>query len=278
MRLKEYFTGVCDLLSEVYPAEEARAMAFILFENRLHRRREDLYSRPDEEVREDPALADAVRQLRQHRPLQYVLGETECCGYLFHVDENVLIPRPETEELVRWITADWHGKTPRILDIGTGSGVIAVSLARNLPGAIVSALDVSPGALAVARENAGRNGANVTFTQADILKEFPEGTFDVIVSNPPYVRESEKERMRRNVLDYEPHRALFVPDGDPLLFYRRIAAIGTRQLDSGGALYVEINESCGPQTADLMSEAGYADIELRTDIFGKDRMLKGVWR
>ncbi|MCD8185283.1 MAG: peptide chain release factor N(5)-glutamine methyltransferase, partial [Rikenellaceae bacterium] len=268
----------CTVVSEVYPPEEGRAITFQLFESLLGLRREDIFLLSEAECEPSEAISQAVEQLLHHRPLQYILGETEFYGLPFYVNEKVLIPRPETEELVQWIIHDYKGTSPRILDIGTGNGAIAVSLAKNLPEASVFAVDISSGALETARENARLNQVNVQFTQADILQEHPEGIFDVIVSNPPYVRKTEKSLMRRNVLDHEPDIALFVPDDDPLLFYRRIAELAKSRLNDNGTLYFEINEAFGPQIQELLSALGYTEIEIRSDIFGKDRMAKGTKR
>jgi len=276
MQRKEFFDQTCKQLSEIYPPEEARAMAFGLFEKYLQLPRQDIFLVPGAGIEPTGAFADALEQLRNGRPLQYILGETEFYGLRFRVDENVLIPRPETEELVQWILNDWKNGAPHILDIGTGSGAIAVSLAKNLPDARVSALDISVGALVTAKENARLNNVEIDFRQMDILTDIPTGKFDVIVSNPPYVRDSERVQMHRNVLDHEPDNALFVPDSDPLRFYRRITESGMELLKEKGALYFEINEAFGSETADLLVNSGYTDMEIRPDIFGKDRMVKGI--
>lgn len=279
MRRKEFFDRICGKLGGIYPAQEARAITFILFESFLGVSKTDLFLDPAEELCSDTGpLESALKQLSEHRPLQYVLGETEFFGLPFKVDENVLVPRPETEELVRWIIRDSGNEPVRMLDIGTGSGAIAVSVARNCPASMVTAVDISAGALGVARENALRNGVEVDFSEMDILNAEPAGKFDVVVSNPPYVRELEKEAMRRNVLDYEPETALFVPDHDPLLFYRRIVEVSTRVLQSGGRLYFEINEEFGQETAALMRSHGFFDVEIRKDMFEKDRMVRGRWK
>ena len=275
MRRRELISHIQKELSEVYPAEEARAIGYILLERVLGLHRETVALEPDAEVLLPLTFTDALEQLRRYRPLQYVLGETEFGGMRLRVDESVLIPRPETEELVRWIGSEWREKSPAVLDIGTGSGAIAVALAKQLPGAVVTAVDVSPEALDVAAGNARTNGARIAFLQMDILQETPPGKFDIIVSNPPYVRDSERVHMRRNVLDYEPATALFVPDDDPLLFYRRIVELGTLLLKGGGSLYFEINETFGKEAAELLSEGGYTEVEIRRDIFEKDRMIRG---
>jgi release factor glutamine methyltransferase len=194
----------------------------------------------------------------------------------FEVDRNVLIPRPETRELVEWIVQDWSRKEAcRILDIGTGSGCIAISLAKQIEGAKVEAWDISEGALQVARRNCVRNDAEVLLNRKDVLAALPEGmSYDVIVSNPPYICEKEKVDMDANVLDWEPEGALFVPDADPLLFYRKIAELGVSMLAEGGSLYFEINRAYGEQTVDMLVSLGYGNIELRKDSWGNDRMIK----
>jgi release factor glutamine methyltransferase len=275
MEHKACFDRIRQELSVVYPPEEARAIAFVLFEEYLHLSRSDLFLDPAARIDPSPALEQALRELLSHRPLQYVLGHAEFCGLTFQVDERVLIPRSETEELVRWIADEWAGRSPRILDIGTGSGAIAIALANIFPQAVVCAVDISEAALRVAESNAKSAGVGVVFQRCDILRELPAGRFDVIVSNPPYVRRSEKALMRRNVLDYEPEIALFVPDDDPLRFYRRIAALGREMLNAGGMLYLEINEAFGDETAALLTDTGYSDVALRRDFFGRERMLKG---
>jgi len=274
MRRKEYFDLIRTRLSGIYGVEEAGALGWHLLESCVNLNREAVYAEPDAPVSPSPAVEAAIRELERHRPLQYVLGHTEFYGLPFRVDERVLIPRPETEELVRWIAGDWRGKSPAVLDIGTGSGAIAVALARSLPGSAVTALDVSPGALEVAGENARANGVEVRAIRCDVLRETPAGEYDMIVSNPPYVRESERTSMHPNVLDHEPGLALFVPDDDPLRFYRRIAELGLALLKPGGALYLEINEAFGAETAALLEGSGYTDVRLRKDLFGKDRMIR----
>ena len=251
-------------------------MAFVLLEEYAGLSREAIFLDPDAGIEPSSALFDALEQLYTHRPLQYVLGHAEFCGLVFAVNEDVLIPRPETEELVEWISREWKGRPVRILDIGTGSGAIAVALAKKLTEAMVSAVDISEKAILMAAANAAGNAVQVSFAVCDILNGKPEGKFDVIVSNPPYVRHSEQEFMRKNVLDYEPGNALFVPDDDPLLFYRRIAGLGREMLNEGGALYFEINEAFGNETVRLLTELGYSQIEIRADILGKERMVKGI--
>lgn len=230
--------------------------------------------KPD--VERDRRLADALARLAGGEPLQYLLGWAPFCGLQFKVDSRVLIPRPETAELVEWVEQDCAG-TGSLLDIGTGSGCIAVTLAHKLPGWKVQGWDISADALDVARENSRLNGTQVTFSQVDILADAkPEGRFDVIVSNPPYVLDSERDSMESTVLDYEPHTALFVRDNDPLVFYRAIAEFAVGALNGGGRLYFEINPLKAQDMNDLLVDAGFHNVELRNDIFGKTRMIKAV--
>ncbi len=229
---------------------------------------------PDTE--RDKKLDDAVKRLAKGEPLQYVIGTAPFCGLQFKVDSRVLIPRPETAELVEWVARD-AGADGALLDIGTGSGCIAVTLAHKLPGWKVQGWDISKGALDVARENNLHNGTDVEFRNVDILSNpASDCKFEVIVSNPPYVLEQEKAQMEDTVLDYEPHTALFVPDGDALLFYRAIAEFGKKALVDGGALYFEINPLEASALKELLEQTGYHNVELRKDIFGKQRMIKAL--
>ena len=223
-------------------------------------------------------LGNAIERLKKQEPIQYILGYSDFCGLRFKVTPATLIPRPETSELVEWIASESAGEE-RILDIGTGSGCIAVSLADKLPKATVAAWDISTEALAVATENSKANNCNVEFKHVDILEYQPTGEqFDIIVSNPPYIKENEKEAMHANVLDWEPHTALFVPDNDPLLFYRIIAKKGLTLLFPGGKLYFEINRAHGKETMEMLAALGYTNIELRKDFADNDRMIRAVKR
>ena len=224
----------------------------------------------------DGKLESALNRLVQGEPLQYVIGSTPFCGLTFKVDRRVLIPRPETAELVEWVVQD-AGAKGALLDIGTGSGCIAISLAHRLKGWKVQGWDISEDALEVASENNRLNNTDVEFRKVDILNVHDmECRFDVIVSNPPYVLESEKTEMEDTVLEFEPHTALFVSDTDPLLFYKAIAEFGHRTLSEGGKLYFEINPLKAEALQTMLSDAGYHDIEIRRDIFGKQRMIKAV--
>lgn len=228
---------------------------------------------------QEERLEDILCRLKQGEPLQYIEGRAPFCGMDFVVEPGVLIPRPETVELVEWITQEHGSEQPRILDMGTGSGCIAIALSKQIPGAKVDACDLSDKALAVAEENNRRNGTEVTMFKHDILDmgtPLPH-SYDIIVSNPPYIMQSEQQEMERHVTEWEPHTALFVPDDDALRFYRAIAEIGcTEALKPGGCIYVEINQALGKETAALFESYGYQEVTIKRDIFGKERMVKGV--
>ena len=227
-------------------------------------------------ARQQALLDNAIERLKRQEPIQYILGYSVFCGLRFKVTPATLIPRPETSELVELIESEATGHES-ILDIGTGSGCIAVSLASKMPQSEVTAWDISTDALAIATENSKSNGQAVTFEQVDILAYQPTGEqFDIIVSNPPYIKENEKEAMHANVLDWEPHTALFVPDSDPLLFYRTIAKKGLTVLKPGGRLYFEINRAHGKETKEMLAALGYTGIELRKDFAENDRMIRAI--
>ncbi len=267
-------------LAEAYAPREANALARLVFEDVLGMTQTDLYADKISEISEDDVrrLDIMLARLLRHEPVQYVLGTAAFCGRTFRVAPGVLIPRPETEELVAWVIEEQQGKPLRLLDGGTGSGCIAVCLALELPKALVEAWDISPEALAIAEDNAHRLGAKVRFCHRSLLAPPPVGeTFHCIVSNPPYIRECEKQTMETNVLDHEPHLALFVPDDDALLFYRALAELGRQALVPGGMLYAEINEALGEETARLLRDCGYCDVEVRKDAFGRARMVRGKW-
>lgn len=219
-----------------------------------------------------------IEKLKKFVPIQYILGETEFYGLTFIVNNSVLIPRPETEELVAWIdTENKKDATLQILDIGTGSGCIAIALKHELQNSTIDAFDISEKALETALNNAKYNNLEVNFLLVDILNPSDFGKkWDIIVSNPPYIPEQEKVEIEPNVLDHEPHLALFVPDNDPLLFYRNIAYFAKNHLQPGGKLYFEIHRKFGESCVKLLSEMGFQDIELRKDISGNDRMVRAV--
>ena len=272
-------------LAPLYGEGEAKAIARMVYASRYGLTLADLLMGRDSEVPHEE-LQQMLQRLEQGEPVQYVLGEELFCGRRFKATPDVLIPRPETQELCQWIVeeATHHAPLPahRLLDIGTGSGCIAVTLALELPQARVTAWDISDRALAVARENAQRLGATVTFQQVDALhpfnpltfSPFNPLTFSLIVSNPPYICEQEKAHMAPNVLDHEPSLALFVPDDDPLLFYRSIARYAREALAPGGQLYFEINPLYRDELTAMLRDMGYTHIETRADQFGLKRMLK----
>jgi len=233
------------------------------------------------------SLLELAARISKGEPVQYVLGEADFRGMTLKVKPGVLIPRPETEELVNWIVEETSSLKPQasnLLDIGTGSGCIAIALARKLENAKVEAWDVSEEALQIAQENATRNGVSVKLKKVDVLSnhnlndnlDLGCDSFNVIVSNPPYICEEEKEGMEKNVLEHEPSVALFVPNEDPLLFYRKIGALALQLLGEGGLLFFEINRRFGKEVVALLQEMGYREVELRQDLFGNDRMVKAI--
>ncbi|MDR0536543.1 MAG: peptide chain release factor N(5)-glutamine methyltransferase [Tannerellaceae bacterium] len=230
--------------------------------------------RPTESQMEE--IVCMTQRLRSHEPIQYVTGITSFCGFPFRVNPSTLIPRPETEEIVELILHDYYGQSVDILDIGTGSGCIAISLARLLPQSRVTALDISSTALDTARENAALNRVDVSFIQSDILSPQIDinRSFDVVVSNPPYIKESERTSMKKNVLDYEPDLALFVPDDDPFVYYRSIAAFAKENIKEGGSIYFEINALHGKAICEVLLKEGNNSVELLQDLAGKDRIIK----
>ena len=282
MLLSQLKIKFLDTLKDQYPAQEVNSFFNLLTEAYLGMNRLDFALKPGKEIslEEKDKFESAIHRLSLHEPIQYIIGETEFFGLKFKVNKNVLIPRPETEELVQWLLDDVgeskNSSNLKILDIGTGSGCIAISLAKNLPNAEVFALDISEKALKTARENAGLNKVNVNFIQADILNlEALTGKFDVIVSNPPYVREMEKVEMHLNVLDNEPELALYVKDTDPLIFYRKITKLAQAGLQKNGNLYFEINQYLANETEEILKNSGFKT-ELKKDIFGNYRMLRGI--
>ena len=234
-------------------------------------------------VEHSETITNILAKLKTGEPIQYILGHTEFYGLTFKVNPSVLIPRPETEELVEWIiasTANGHWASGNILDIGTGSGCIAITLKKHLNEAHVSAIDISAEALKTAKENAELNDVIVDFIEADILNikyEIDNAKFDVIVSNPPYVTLYDKKQMHTNVTDFEPHSALFVPEDDPLIFYRIITDFASTYLKKGGLLFFEINENYGEQIVELLNIKSFKNIELRKDMSGRDRVIKASW-
>lgn len=263
-------------LQPLYSKEEARALSYAVLQHFGKLSRTQLYAFPETEL--SPGVVQqvqtAIAGLLAHRPLQYVTGETLFCGFPMEVSGAVLIPRPETEELVAW-AAGSAGKQAVVLDLCTGSGCIAIALKKIIPSAEVYACDCSPEALEVAQRNAAKNDAAIHFFHCDVLSAMPfDKKADCIISNPPYVRHSEKAAMSKNVLLYEPPQALFVADNDPLVFYRAIARLARQHLQDNGTVFVEINEALGNETKVLFETAGFAAVELRKDLNGKDRMIR----
>ncbi|MWB96409.1 peptide chain release factor N(5)-glutamine methyltransferase [Flavobacterium sp. GA093] len=277
MKIKQYRTQFIQELTSFYDPYEAESFFYLILEDKHKLRQIDvalnhelIFTESDIKVWESLLV-----ELKKEVPIQYLLGKTNFYGLDFEVNENVLIPRPETEELVEWIiNENTSSKKIKILDIGTGSGCIAVSLAKNLPNAQVYAIDVSKKALETAKRNAESNEVEVFFLLQNILEtEDLKEQFDIIVSNPPYVRNLEKEEIKKNVLDYEPHLALFVEDHDALVFYRKIAELAQKNLQKKGQLYFEINQYLGEEMKDLLQNMNFKNIELKKDIYGNDRML-----
>lgn len=269
-------------LAQVYDEGEAKAIARMVYEVRFNLTLSDLFIGKDTQLsaNDQAELAEITQRLEQQEPVQYVLGQADFCGRTFLVNQHVLIPRPETEELCRWIISEFRDESLEfrdcsILDIGTGSGCIAITLAAGLPKFEVTAWDISGEALQVARENAKRLHFNVIFELADALNTpLDHERWDVIVSNPPYICNKERARIEANVLDHEPHTALFVPDDSPLLFYSAIAQYGLTALKTGGRLYFEINPLYAQELAEMLSMMSYHDIEIKNDTYGKQRMIR----
>ena len=282
MKIKQYRTQFIKELSPFYDAYEAESFFYLILEDKHKLRQIDLALNHDLTFSEaDFTVWNSIlEELKKEVPIQYLLGKTHFYGLEFEVNENVLIPRPETEELVEWVINENKAidkkKKIKILDIGTGSGCIAISLAKNLPNAEVYAIDVSKKALETAKRNAISNKVEIIFMLKNVLElEVLKSNYDIIVSNPPYVRNLEKEEIKKNVLDYEPHLALFVEDNDALIFYRKIADLAKKNLLENGQLYFEINQYLGKEMAGLLEEMNFKSIELRKDIYDNDRMIKG---
>ena len=291
MLLKQYKTHFFDSLKNIQDEQEIESFFFILTEYLHNLKRVDVALNPNFELSE-AAIEKwnaILAQLQQEKPIQYITREAWFYGLRFEVNENTLIPRPETEELVEWIIesqkSEVQSRKLEILDIGTGTGCIPISLKANLPQANVSAIDVSEKALEVAKRNAVSNKVEINFIQTNILEvedlnQLPSSithhlsSYNIIVSNPPYVRNLEKQEIKKNVLNYEPHLALFVEDTDALLFYRKIAQLALKNLSPNGLLFFEINQYLGRETVELLENLGFKNIELKKDIYGNDRMIK----
>jgi release factor glutamine methyltransferase len=290
MLLKQYKSHFFDALRNIQDEREIESFFFILTEYLHNLKRVDVALNPNFEISEEEVEKwNAILvDLQREKPIQYITGEAWFYGLRFEVNENTLIPRPETEELVDWILSSsvTHHPSPiTILDIGTGSGCIPIALKANLPQANVSAIDISEKALEVAKRNAKINHVEINFIQTNILEVedlshlpssiiYHPSSYNIIVSNPPYVRVLEKQEIKKNVLDYEPHLALFVDDTDALLFYRKIAQLALKNLAPNGLLFFEINQYLGKETVALLENLGFKNIELRKDIYGNDRMIR----
>ena len=278
MTLRQYRNFFIETLTPVFDAIESESIFYIVLEDFMKLRRVDVALNPALKISESELVRwnSALEKLRLEIPVQYVLGKTSFCGLDFKVNEHVLIPRPETEELVDWIVRDSESDSPpKIIDIGTGSGCIAISLAKKISNSDVFAVDISEKALELAKLNSEINKVAVTFINQNILSvtNFAD-KFDIIVSNPPYVRELEKAEIKKNVLENEPHLALFVSDDDALLFYRKIAELAIDALNENGNLYFEINQYLGDETCEMLRQKGFSNVELRQDIYGNNRMIK----
>ena len=280
MNFKELRQQYIQNISSIYENGEALAMFYITLEHlfKWNKSKVIMHLNDDVDADNEAAMINILAELNTGKPLQYILAETIFYNLPFKVTPDVLIPRPETEELVDWIIGDLKMTSnltaPNILDIGTGSGCIAISIKKNLHNSTVTAIDVSSDALAIASFNATLNNVKVDFIEADILTYRNQVKYDLIVSNPPYVKNDEKEDMQENVLKFEPHTALFVEDANPLLFYQAIATFAQTNLVNKGLLFFEINELFGQETIDMLKDKGFTNIELRKDLQGKDRMIK----
>ncbi|MBE9586162.1 peptide chain release factor N(5)-glutamine methyltransferase [Mucilaginibacter sp. JRF] len=284
--VKDVFNKFRQRLLAVYDTQETEALTLAAVAEITQLGKASIKAFPERELSDEQStkLDDIATQLQSGKPLQYILGKAEFFGLTFNVNPSVLIPRPETEELVEWVIESVvSGQRSvvsselSVLDIGTGSGCIAISLKKNLAGANVSAMDISVDALQTAQGNAALNGVEVNFMEADILSAKPdEAKYNIIVSNPPYVTSHDKRQMHTNVTDFEPHTALFVPDEEPLLFYKAIADYALLSLKRPGMLFFEINESYGPETVEMLVAKGYKDVELRKDMSGRNRMVKAL--
>jgi release factor glutamine methyltransferase len=282
MKIKEYRIQFIQELTPIFDQGEAESFFYLILEEKQLLKRIDLALQPELTFSKEEILIwnSILEQLKLEIPVQYLLGKTSFYGLNFEVNPSVLIPRPETEELVDWIinSSKTRGQDQilKILDIGTGSGCIAISLAKNIKDAQVFAIDISDKALATANKNAEINKVEVTFLQENILETIDlNQQFDVIVSNPPYVRNLEKKEIKKNVLDNEPHLALFVEDNDALIFYKKIAELALKNLKKNGQLFFEINQYLSQEMIQLLEKMNFHNIELRKDIYGNDRMIRG---
>lgn len=283
MTLKEFKIFFSNELADVYPKTELDTFFFLLIEDKLNLQRVDTVLQPDFIIVDDQLLElkNIIKRLQKEEPIQYIIGNTEFFGLPFQVNEHTLIPRPETEELVEWILNEvkqlqiLSNHKLKILDIGTGTGCIPISLAKNLKNVEVSAIDVSKKALKIAQQNALLNNVEIHFLEVDILKAYQLPLqYDIIVSNPPYVRELEKVEIKNNVLLNEPHLALFVDNDNPLIFYNKITDLAKQHLTTNGLLFFEINQYLGNETLEMIRQKGFQNTVLKKDLFNNDRMVK----
>lgn len=279
MGIKEQYRNFMLQLQKIYSLGEATAITNRVFEKTVSLKRSDILKDPAKMLtpQADASIKNILQQLLQHKPVQYVLGEAWFYNMKFKVNEHVLIPRPETEELVEQLIKDRKSKLtdPKILDIGTGSGCIPIAIQKNLPASLVTAIDISENAIALAAENAILHNSHVNFKQMDFLdKKKWESLpmFDIIISNPPYIPINEKEKLGKNVSLYEPHIALFVPAKSPLIFYEKIAAFGSTNLRPSGKIYLETHEDYAQKVADLFRKT-YETVTVKKDMYGKERMI-----
>lgn len=287
--VKQVSADFSEQLSTLYDSNEVNSLCMMVLENVVNISSAKIKAFPETEIStpDSERITNILTHLATGEPIQYILGYTEFYGLTFKVNPSVLIPRPETEELVDWIIKSWQlavgsWQVPfNILDVGTGSGCIPISLKKSLADARVSAIDISPEALQIAKENAAMNNVDVNFIQDDILNPTSHSLltthYSLVVSNPPYVTLEDKNLMHTNVTNFEPHTALFVPEEDPLIFYKAIADFASSHLENGGLLFFEINENYGKQIVELLNNKQFINIELRKDISGKDRMVKAVY-
>ena len=288
MTLEDFQSQLTSELSGIYPLSEIQSFLTILLEEYMQLQRVDLVTKPGFLISTDTQLLlkNAIEKLKHQEPIQYIIGKTEFYGLPFHVNSDVLIPRPETEELVEWILSEVaklqssNDSKPQsnkvsILDIGTGSGCIPIALKKHIPTVEISAIDISNDALGVAKKNAQLNEVKIEFIKKNILetKQLNQ-QYDIIVSNPPYVRELEKVEMKDNVLNNEPALALFVEDNNPLIFYEKISKLAIEHLAPNGLLFFEINQYLGQETINSINSIGFSNVELRKDLFGNDRMIR----
>jgi release factor glutamine methyltransferase len=267
-------------LRVLYPDTEINALAAILIKTVSGRTKLQQLANPRQllTVKQRTKINEITRELKKGRPIQYILGQSDFYNCIISLNNSVLIPRPETEELVDLVIRENKTRTGVINDACTGSGCIAIALAYNLPGFAVSGFDISHDAVELAKENSLLNNTNVSFFHGNLLQPGPEllkKRCSILVSNPPYVRESEKKFMSANVLDYEPHSALFVPDEDPLIFYRALISLSYSILEPSGLVYFEINEALGTEVEEMLSAGGFTEVRIVSDINGKDRIIKG---